>query len=324
MIIRNRLCNLLGALAISLASVACSTSGSDIQQQEVVYVDEEGNTINPSDVDLNEYEVVEEQTTDTSTAIAEEFGIQDESQNDSVAIEMDSSTESELRDMLSGIQEPAETTELEEMASMAEDDTQEATGYESVAMDSGMDAADEPSYVELNPARDTEVGMDSSYTGSDMATMNTDGMKSYIIQRGDTLSKISMRIYGTFSRWNELAQVNNISNPDLIYAGDVVYYDGSQATETFSQVGEPTSEVVVSGGDTLSSISKRIYGTPNNWKYLANVNKITNPNRIAVGTRLVYESMASIASTMPKTAPEASSMNADTNVNTTPTEQPAH
>ena len=42
---------------------------------------------------------------------------------------------------------------------------------------------------------------------------------TYMIQRGDTLTSICQKQYGTISRINEICQLNGISPEDIIYAG---------------------------------------------------------------------------------------------------------
>ncbi|GHM98796.1 hypothetical protein WSM22_02860 [Cytophagales bacterium WSM2-2] len=50
-------------------------------------------------------------------------------------------------------------------------------------------------------------------------------MTQYIVKNGDSLSKIALSVYGTFSSigtWDpvkELAKANNITNVDVIYPG---------------------------------------------------------------------------------------------------------
>jgi LysM repeat protein len=41
----------------------------------------------------------------------------------------------------------------------------------------------------------------------------------YIVQGGDSLSLISKKLYGDFSRVDEIAKLNNIKNVNLIYPG---------------------------------------------------------------------------------------------------------
>jgi nucleoid-associated protein YgaU len=49
-------------------------------------------------------------------------------------------------------------------------------------------------------------------------------MGTYIVQAGDTLWAIAKRFLGDGSRYRELARRNGISNPDLIYPGQVIHY----------------------------------------------------------------------------------------------------
>lgn len=46
---------------------------------------------------------------------------------------------------------------------------------------------------------------------------------------------------------------------------------------------------VVKKGDSLSGISKKIYGTPNRWREIWNLNKnrVPNPDKLKVGTKLI-------------------------------------
>ena len=44
-------------------------------------------------------------------------------------------------------------------------------------------------------------------------------VKEYVVKSGDTLSKIAS-MYGT--TYQQLAQINNISNPNLIYPGQII------------------------------------------------------------------------------------------------------
>lgn len=54
-----------------------------------------------------------------------------------------------------------------------------------------------------------------------MAKLSTDG-KSVTVERGDTLTQIAVDYAGGYSQYKTLAAINNISNPDLIYIGQVI------------------------------------------------------------------------------------------------------
>ncbi len=44
----------------------------------------------------------------------------------------------------------------------------------------------------------------------------------YTVQKGDSLWNISMSTYGTGFRWTEISKANNLSNPNLIFTGNVL------------------------------------------------------------------------------------------------------
>lgn len=46
--------------------------------------------------------------------------------------------------------------------------------------------------------------------------------KSYTVVRGDSLWKIAVAVYGNGYRWSEIAQLNNLDNPDIIHAGNIL------------------------------------------------------------------------------------------------------
>lgn len=50
-------------------------------------------------------------------------------------------------------------------------------------------------------------------------TINTDGEKTYVIQKGDDLWKIAEAQYNNGYSWTEIAKANNISNPSVINVG---------------------------------------------------------------------------------------------------------
>lgn len=54
---------------------------------------------------------------------------------------------------------------------------------------------------------------------SDLTPINTTPGNYYTVVRGDTLWAIAQKFYGNGSRYPEIAKANNISNPDLIHAG---------------------------------------------------------------------------------------------------------
>ena len=107
---------------------------------------------------------------------------------------------------------------------------------------------------------------------------NVTSYNTYTVQKGDTLSQIASKYRTTYQK---LASYNNISNPNLIYPGQVILIP-----ETGSV---PVAQVTytVKSGDTLSKIGER-YGI--SWKKLYEKNKDiigSDPNKIYPGQKLV-------------------------------------
>lgn len=93
---------------------------------------------------------------------------------------------------------------------------------------------------------------------------------TYIVQKGDTLSAIAAR-YGT--TYQSLAAINNIPDANKIYPGQEIVINGTTAEAS-------TEYYTIQPGDTLSEIAAK-YGTT--WQWLAEVNGISNPDRIYPG-----------------------------------------
>lgn len=112
---------------------------------------------------------------------------------------------------------------------------------------------------------------------------------TYLVQRGDSLSKIAARLGVTIAA---LAEANDISNPDLIRVGAVLTVPGGEPATSSGGgdggAGGPdvagTSTYVVQRGDTLGRIAAR-FGI--SVSALAEANGISNPNLIFPGAQLL-------------------------------------
>ena len=83
-------------------------------------------------------------------------------------------------------------------------------------------------------------------------------IKTYIVRRGDTLYGIAQRFGTTVAK---LVQLNGISNPNLIYPGQVLKIESSGRVDD----GEGFRDFyVIQKGDTLSSIARRFNTTVEN------------------------------------------------------------
>lgn len=120
-------------------------------------------------------------------------------------------------------------------------------------------------------------GQTSQSTSSTNAT-------TYTVKSGDTLSGIANQFSTTTST---LTKLNQLTNPNLIYVGQVLKVKATTNSTTAKTSSNTTSTSVstytVKSGDTLSSIA-----TSHNTTYekLATLNNLTNPNLIYVGQTL--------------------------------------
>ena len=99
----------------------------------------------------------------------------------------------------------------------------------------------------------------------------------YVVKKGDTLSGIASKYNTTYQK---IASDNGISNPNLIYVGQVVKILNC-STNNSSEV-----KYVVKKGDTLSGIASK-YNTT--YQKIASDNGISNPNLIYPGQVLIIK-----------------------------------
>ena len=139
----------------------------------------------------------------------------------------------------------------------------------------------------------------SSSGQSSSATTNTEtSSASYTVKSGDTLSGIASQYNTTV---NQIVSLNQLSNPNLIYVGQVLKLKNSQTTNSSSSSTAATTvgTYTVKAGDTLSAIASR-YSTSSST--LASLNSLSNPNLIYVGQVLKVSSNASTSSSTSSSA----------------------
>ena len=123
----------------------------------------------------------------------------------------------------------------------------------------------------------------------------------YIVQKGDSLAGIAQTIYGTTSKWREMADLSGLENPSRIYPGDLVYYTLSEDAIPFAQQYEnlPRSEEIVQQGDTLITISQRVYGSREGWKSIWRHNgNIDNPDTLVTGSVVYYVNTSNLSASV--------------------------
>ena len=95
----------------------------------------------------------------------------------------------------------------------------------------------------------------------------------YIVKKGDTLSKIAS-MYGI--TYNYLAKYNGISNPNLIYPGQIIKIPNGSKPKTY----------IVKKGDNLTKIANNFNTSVNK---LVKLNNIKNPNLIYPGQEIIID-----------------------------------
>lgn len=135
------------------------------------------------------------------------------------------------------------------------------------------------SVAQVSGSRVLLAGINSWINKSDVeiisvssAPIQAPATSMYTVRSGDTLSSIASK-FGT--SYQALASLNGISNPNLIYVGQVLRVNGSASASSVYYT--------VRAGDNLSAIASR-YGT--SYQSIASLNGLANPNLIYAGQTL--------------------------------------
>jgi len=126
---------------------------------------------------------------------------------------------------------------------------------------------------------------------------------TYEVKQGDNLWSISENEYGSGYNWTDIAQANNISNPNIVSVGqELVIPDvqpkqvtqntvSDQVTQADQAQSQPQSitgaTYDVQHGDNLWDIAVRAYGDGYRWVDIAKENNLANPDLIHSGNVLV-------------------------------------
>ena len=106
-------------------------------------------------------------------------------------------------------------------------------------------------------------------------------VKSYRVQRGETLMQIAFKLYGDISKWKEIKNMNSekLSNNSSLKTNTELKYRAPETPFVWNPAGQPH---MIKTGETLGTISNSVYATPKKWKAIWENNKplIKNPNII--------------------------------------------
>ncbi|MCX7819387.1 MAG: LysM peptidoglycan-binding domain-containing protein [Kiritimatiellae bacterium] len=122
--------------------------------------------------------------------------------------------------------------------------------------------------------------------------------KEYVVQPGDSLSKIAAR-HGVSTR--ELAELNAITDPNKLRAGQKLLLPGHASRPrpekpASARAAAAADEYVVQPGDSLSKIAAR-HGV--SARELAELNAITDPNKLRAGQKLKLPAAAKTSESRP-------------------------
>lgn len=106
---------------------------------------------------------------------------------------------------------------------------------------------------------------------------------TYIVEPGDTLWSIAERFFGDGNRYKEIAELNNLADPNIIHAGQELVIQRVSDDEEESL----PADYIVQEGDTLWSIAERAYGDGSKYTELAEKNGLGNPELIYPGQRII-------------------------------------
>ena len=140
----------------------------------------------------------------------------------------------------------------------------------------------------------------------------------YTVQPGDTLGRISLKVYGAFSKWPVIANANKehlSQNSDKLRTGMILIIpafsetgnvSSSQDSSTSLPVLNKDGTYTVQSGDSLGIIAQKLFGDARKWKKIYELNNdvLTAPHTIKVGQVLRVKGSGPVKKTSKSTKPE--------------------
>ena len=88
--------------------------------------------------------------------------------------------------------------------------------YEEPVLEAAPEVADDtPTVITATPENDEE----EIEVVEEEQEPAAESVKTYVVQSGDTLGKISSKLFGTTTKWKKIAEANNITNPKHLKVG---------------------------------------------------------------------------------------------------------
>ncbi len=173
-----------------------------------------------------------------------------------------------------------------------EDESYEEDGEE-------IEVADSSEEVEVMEESGDEMGeevvMEEEAPMRSAPEIEVAGNGTYTVKSGETMMMIAFKIYGDYTMWRKVANMNPGVDANSLSAGTVLKYSAPVNKFNWSPSGEP---YLIKRNDTLGSISNDKYGTSSKWKDIWNNNRplIKDPNLIFAGFTIYYVPGRDVAS----------------------------
>jgi len=134
------------------------------------------------------------------------------------------------------------------------------------------------------------VSMSESAVEKDVGPL----LNSYIVKKGDTLMWVAFKLYGDFTKWRELKDQNPEVNINNLSIGSMITYIEPEEKFIWNKNGNP---YLIQKGDTLGTISEKVYKTKTKWRalYENNQQMIKDPSIIFAGFTLYYKPIKELA-----------------------------
>lgn len=91
-----------------------------------------------------------------------------------------------------------------------------------------------------------------------MAKLSSDG-KYVVVEKGDTLSEIAQEFAGGASKYKQLAAINKISNPNLIYVGQKIYLTSTGTSSSTKPAN--SNQATIDQFGLLSNVDNTLFAT---------------------------------------------------------------
>jgi nucleoid-associated protein YgaU len=151
----------------------------------------------------------------------------------------------------------------------------------------GTEKKNTPQAVPLAPKSSLDDSLSIAEVPGEDSEQSSGSIKKYTVRSGDTLETIARKIYGDRYKWSYLVAANQEKlgqPPYLLSVGmqlAVPPFEVKRGSDLLNDDGTYT----VQSGDTLGSISRKIYGSSKKWHTLYNLNrdKLPTPGALEVG-----------------------------------------